>query len=128
MTVGIKEITGYLPPVELDNDELVDRLKVDKIFLSEKLGIESRRICTSNVAASDLAVSAANKLFEKDLKKEDVDLLIICTQNPDYKLPNTASIVQDKLGLPNTLASFDISQGCSGFIYSLAVGNAVMEM
>lgn len=128
MPVGIQQISGFLPHDRLDNIELIQRLDVSESFLKEKLGIESRRVCPANWAASDLAVKAAEKLFDSGLKKEAVDLLIVCTQNPDYKLPNTASIVQDKLGLPNSIASFDLNQGCSGFIYSLAAAKSMMKV
>ena len=128
MSVGIKSIASYIPDHYLGNKELQLRLNVKESFLKEKLGIETRTISPPEFAASDLAIRAGEKIFCQGLKKEDVDLLIICTQNPDYKLPNTASIVQNKLGLPNSLTSFDISQGCSGFIYSLAVAKSMMKV
>lgn len=128
MGLGIKSIASVLPDERLDNEELLKRFDVTESFLKEKLGIDSRRICPSDCAASDLAVKAAKKLFDKGLKKKDLDLLVICTQNPDYKLPNTAAIVQDKLALPTSITSFDINQGCSGFIYSLAVVKSMMKV
>ncbi len=128
MSIGINAIERYLPEQRLGNDELVDRLNVKESFLKEKLGIETRPISPSEIAASDLAVQAAEKIFTHGLKKEEVDLLLVCTQNPDYKLPNTASIVQYKLGLPDSLASLDINHGCSGFIYSLAVVKSMMSI
>ena len=128
MAIGINAIAGYLPEQRLENDELVHRLNVKESFLKEKLGIESRAISLPADAASDLAIRAGEKIFGQGLKKGDVDLLLVCTQNPDYKLPNTASIVQHKLGLSDSLASFDISQGCSGFIYLLAVAKSMMQV
>lgn len=128
MKVGIKSIKSFLPENSVGNNELITQFNVDERFLSDKLGIASRPICSSEEAASDLAVRAASKIFDAGLNKDDIELLIVCTQNPDYKLPNTASILQDRLSLPNHVASFDINQGCSGFIYSLAVAKSMMEV
>ncbi len=126
--IGIRDIKSYIPEKRLTNDELVKRLKVDKNFLEEKLGIINRSISDNNEASSDLAIRAAEKLLlmNSSLKKEDIDLLIIVTQTPDYKLPHTSAIVQDRLGLSN-IAAFDLNLGCSGFVYSLAVAKSMME-
>jgi 3-oxoacyl-[acyl-carrier-protein] synthase-3 len=58
---------------------------------------------------------------------DDVGLLILCTQNPDYKLPHTSSILQARLGLPTTLLAFDLSLGCSGYVVTLAAAKALMN-
>jgi 3-oxoacyl-[acyl-carrier-protein] synthase-3 len=54
-------------------------------------------------------------------------LLVLCTQNPDYKLPHTSAIIQDRLGLDSKVAAFDINLGCSGFVYSLSIAKAFMK-
>lgn len=76
-----------------------------------------------------MGVAAAEDLFAKcpDLKREDVQLLIVCTQNPDYGLPHTSALVQDRLGLPTTTACFDVGLGCSGFVYGLSIVHSMLE-
>lgn len=126
--LGIKDIQSYIPSNKLTNDELVERLGVENEFLTEKVGIVSRCIAEDHEAASDLGIKAADKIFQNHaaLKREDVDLLIVVTQNPDYKLPHTGAIIQDALGL-RSVASFDINLGCSGFVYALAVAKSMMH-
>lgn len=117
-----------MPSKRLTNDELIQTFNVEKNFLNEKIGITTRCIAGNHEATSDLAIKAAEKIFKKNagLKKEDIDLLILITQNPDYKLPHTSAIVQDKLGL-KLIASFDINLGCSGFVYALGVAKSMMN-
>jgi 3-oxoacyl-[acyl-carrier-protein] synthase-3 len=74
-----------------------------------------------------MAVRAAEGLIEKlKLPLESVELLILCTQNPDYNIPTTVNIVQSRLGLPKSVAAFEINQGCSGYIYGLSMAKAIM--
>jgi 3-oxoacyl-[acyl-carrier-protein] synthase-3 len=126
---AIRAIGTYLPERVLGNDELIERFDWDRAFLEEKLGIFERRIAAEGEGAADMAVAAAEDLFAKcpDLKREDVQLLIVVTQNPDYGLPHTAALVQDRLGLAKTTACFDIGLGCSGFVYGLAVVRGMLE-
>ena len=79
-------------------------------------------------ACSDLAFKAAKKIFDEgEVSEEDIGLLILCTQNPDYKLPHTSAILQQRLNLRNCIPAFDLNLGCSGFVYSLAVAKGFME-
>jgi 3-oxoacyl-[acyl-carrier-protein] synthase-3 len=72
---------------------------------------------------------ASKKVLESAaLSAKDVGLLILCTQNPDYKLPATSHILQDMLGLSNRCAAFDVNLGCSGFVYGLGIAKAFMEV
>lgn len=127
MNYKISAVEYYLPEKVIDNDYLVSSCGIDKKFIEEKVGIFERRIAGENEPTSDLAVKAAQKLFEQNnIDKSDIDLLLLCTQNPDYKLPTTACLVQDKLGLKKSCIGFDVNLGCSGFVYSLAIaGNFV---
>ena len=93
----------------------------------KKTGIKSRRITAKDEKASDLGVRAAEKLFNShDIARESVETLIYCTQSPDFPSPATACIIQDRLGLPTSTAAFDINQGCSGFVYGLAVASSMI--
>jgi 3-oxoacyl-[acyl-carrier-protein] synthase-3 len=91
-------------------------------------GIKSRRISTKNVCTSDLCLKAAEKLIQ-DMKwnKKEIDVLIFVTQTPDYILPATSCILQDKLGLEESCYTLDISLGCSGWIYGLSVLTALLS-
>jgi 3-oxoacyl-[acyl-carrier-protein] synthase-3 len=125
----IRGIGTYLPERVLGNDELIERFGWDRAFLEEKLGIHERRIAAADEGAADMGVAAAEDLFAKcpDLEREDVQLLIVCTQNPDYGLPHTSALMQDRLGLAKETACFDIGLGCSGFVYGLAVVRGMLE-
>jgi 3-oxoacyl-[acyl-carrier-protein] synthase-3 len=126
-TPGIAFIATHLPARIVDNDELVQRLGFDREFLTDKVGVRSRHIAAADEAVSDMAIAAARKLFASGAARADeIGLLILCTQNPDYRLPTTANIVQAKLGLPNSTIAFDINQGCSGFVYGLAIAQSLM--
>lgn len=126
---AIRAIGTYLPERVLGNDELIERFEWDRAFLEEKLGIFERRIAAEGEGAADMAVAAAEDLFAKcpDLRRDEVQLLILVTQNPDYGLPHTSALVQDRLGLATTTACFDIGLGCSGFVYGLAVVRGMLE-
>lgn len=127
MNYKISALEYYLPEKLIDNDYLVEACGIDKKFIEEKVGILERRIALPDQPTSDLAFNAAKKLFENcNIEPESIDLLLLCTQNPDYKLPTTACLVQDRLGLKKSCIAFDVNLGCSGFVYSLAIaGNFI---
>lgn len=117
---AIRAISTYLPETTEKNELSENRL--------EKLGIYERRISSDSETSGDLAVQAAEKLFlEYDIKREDIDCLILCLMHPDYPMPPTSSVVQNRLGLKKSVASFDIFIGCSGYIYGLSVAKGLME-
>src|SRR5256714_3054377 len=126
---AIAAIASYLPARELTYEalatEVVD-MPADQIF--EKTGIRSRRIAAEGECASDLGVAAARRLFESGAcAPSDIDFLIFCTQSPDYFLPATACTMQARLGLPTSCGAVDINQGCSGFVYGLALARSLVE-
>ncbi|WP_208430433.1 ketoacyl-ACP synthase III [Methyloceanibacter sp. wino2] len=103
-------------------------MKTGEEFVRNKIGAVSLPIRAEGEETSDLAVAAVRKLFEKGLDPSAIDLLILCTQNPDgHGLPHTSAIVHGKLGLPETCAAFDISLGCSGYVYGLTVVDAMLR-
>lgn len=124
---GIKGIEYYLPEKIITNEYLEKSCNANRDMLNNKIGILERRICNENEAVSDIAYEAAIKLFaNNDLNPEDVDLLLVCTQNPDYKLPTTACILQNRLKMRKSSRAFDVNLGCSGFVYSLTIaGNFI---
>lgn len=118
MKAYITRIAYVLPEKVVENP---------KNRLTKKTGIFSRHICDENEVASDLALKAAEKLFATGVDKENIDYLLLCTQSPDYYLPTTACILQDKLGLPNDCGAVDIDLGCSGYIYGLSIAKGLIE-
>jgi 3-oxoacyl-[acyl-carrier-protein] synthase-3 len=122
-------IASFLPEAELTNEKLAAEFTdytADKIF--DKTGIRVRHISSGDECASDLGVRAAERLFGTGkCARSDVDFLIFCTQSPDHFLPATACIVQDRLGLGTHCGAIDINQGCSGFVYGLALAKSLIE-
>jgi 3-oxoacyl-[acyl-carrier-protein] synthase III len=128
MNYRIKATEYYLPERIIDNEYLHDTAGIDIDFLNNKIGIKKRHIAAREETTSDMAIKAAKLLLDKNkIDPGEIDLLILCTQNPDYKLPTTACIVQNNLGLKKSCMAFDINLGCSGFIYSLAVAGNFLK-
>lgn len=124
----IKNISYYLPDYALDNAVLekdFPEWSIDKI--AEKTGINTRYISEVNETSGDMAVKAAEKLFkEHNIDKSTIDYIILCTQSPDYFLPTTACIIQEKLGLETSIGAFDMNLGCSGFVYGLGLAKGLI--
>lgn len=125
----IADIEYYLPEARLTNEELAQDFpdwNVEKI--SSKTGIYSRRIASENETALDLAEKACQKLFASAAcKPKECDCLIFCTQSPDYILPPNSCLLQTRLGLPQDIQAFDITHGCSGYVYGLNLAKALIE-
>lgn len=118
---AIRALSVYLPEATEKNDTYDERFM-------EKLGIYKRHLAADNEVTSDLCVRAANNLFnEYNIQKQDIDYLIVCAQHPDYPMPSTSCIVQDKLGLSQSTAAIDVTMGCSGYIYGLSVAKGLIE-
>lgn len=100
----------------------------DISLIAAKTGIEQRYIAADNETASDLAVAACEKLFkEQDIDPQSIDFLLYCTQTPDYPLPTTGCLIQDRLGLPTHCGALDFNLGCSGFVYGLALAEGLIH-
>lgn len=123
------KISYALPQGVLSNEMLATQYgdaqwTAAKIF--RKTGIQQRHIAKDELV-SDLAVQAAQKLFEEHgVDRSDIDFLLLCTQSPDYLLPTTACIVQARLGLSEQTAALDYNLGCSGFVYGLALAKGLL--
>jgi 3-oxoacyl-[acyl-carrier-protein] synthase-3 len=97
-------------------------------LIYSKTGIRARRIAAPDECASDLGVAAAEKLFEQhDIDHSTIDYLLFCTQTPDYPLPTTACIVQDRLSLPTSVGALDFNLGCSGYVYGLSLAEGLIR-
>ena len=128
MKAYLNNISYYLPEKILANEELnslFPEWSADKI--SSKTGIYGRHIASEDESTSDLAIKAAEKLFnDDDFDRSKIDFVLLCTQSPDYFLPTTACIIQDKLKLNNTCGALDFNLGCSGFVYGLGLAKGLI--
>lgn len=124
-------ISYYLPTGTLDNNEL-EQLYNNPSWTAKKIyrktGINKRHIAAHGETVSDMACNAARQLFnEYNISSNDIDFVLLCTQSPDYLLPSTSCIIQDKLGLPASAGAFDFNLGCSGYVYGLAIAKGLLS-
>ena len=123
----ITALGTYVPPRILSNKDLETMVDTTDQWILERTGIRERHIAAPGVAASDLAVEAVKKLQESHpFDLQQVDLIVVGTVTPDMMFPSTACLVQHKLGIAHTWG-FDVSAGCSGFLYALNTGVAFVE-
>lgn len=124
---AIRAISAHLPEKIMDNAELVRQFGTwteNKIF--NKTGVARRHVVDGELV-SDLAAAAGEKLFkEHGVNRDEVDFLLLCTECPDYFLPATACIVQDRLKLRKNIGALDYNLGCSGFVYGLALAKGLV--
>jgi 3-oxoacyl-[acyl-carrier-protein] synthase-3 len=128
MSVGIIGIAAALPSRELDDTELERRFDPKELrSISKMSGITRRRVVAPGQCASDLALTAAERLLAaKGFDRSQIDLLIFVSQTPDYRIPTTASVLHGKLKLAETCATFDINQACSAYPYALSVAYSMI--
>ncbi|MBE0440357.1 MAG: ketoacyl-ACP synthase III [Gammaproteobacteria bacterium] len=126
--IAITHIGSYLPENRVSNLALLEKFETDETFIRNKIGVVQRAIKTQEQKASDLCIKAFENLTTKiDLDAEQIDCCVVITQNPDLNIPHTSAIVHGALNLPETCASFDISLGCSGYVYGLSILTAFMQ-
>ena len=120
--VTIIGMAGAVPSNVINNREYTQHFDKEAVGeIIDKTGVEQRRISNDKTTASDLCFAAANKLFsDLEIDKSEIDVLLFVSQTPDYRMPATSIVLQGRLGLPKTTAAFDISLGCSGFVYALS--------
>lgn len=126
---AIGPIEVFLPErVETNADLQAAFPKWDMELIHSKTGIAQRHIAAEDECASDLAVAACQQLFENhDIDPGSIDFVLLCTQTPDYPLPTTACLLQDRLNLPTTTGALDFNLGCSGFVYGLSLADGLIK-
>ncbi|WP_018132890.1 beta-ketoacyl-ACP synthase III [Effusibacillus pohliae] len=118
--VGVLGTGSALPERVLTNADLEKMVDTSDEWIVSRTGIRERRIADAQTASSDLSVEAARKaIIDAGISVEDIGLVICATVTPDYMFPATACLVQERLGIKKT-GAFDLSAGCSGFLYGLA--------
>jgi 3-oxoacyl-[acyl-carrier-protein] synthase III len=121
--VGILGIGHYVPDRILTNQDLPAELQTSDDWITSRTGIKARRVAEQNQATSDLAAAAAfAALADAKVEPTEIDLIIVATMTPDCPMPNTATIVQEKLGAFNA-GALDINVACSGFAYALTAAS-----
>jgi len=127
VTAKITGVAGYVPPRVLTNADLEKMVDTSNEWIMERVGIRERHLADKGVGASDLAVEAVKNLQQRHpFDLQCVELIVVGTVTPDMMYPSTACLVQDKLGITNTWG-FDVSAGCSGFLYALNTGAKFVE-
>ncbi|CAG9171820.1 3-oxoacyl-[acyl-carrier-protein] synthase 3 [Cupriavidus laharis] len=120
---------SYLPPRRVTNHDLAAQLAEKGIETSDewifsRSGISARHWAEPDVTSSDLAVKAAEKAIEAaGIDRQSIDLILVATSTPDFVFPSTACIIQNKLGITNQCAAFDLQAVCAGFMYALATAD-----
>ena len=120
------QITGtgsYLPEKLLTNHDIEKMVDTTADWIFERTGIKSRHIAAPHEATSDIATEASKKALEMaQLEATDIDMIIMATISADHIMPNTACLIQEKLGAKNCMC-FDLSAACSGFVYGLSIAD-----
>ena len=121
-TCSILSVGSYVPERVLTNADLEKLVNTTDEWITTRTGIKERRIAAANEYTSDLGAAAALRAMEKArIGPEQIDLIIVATITPDMPFPNTACLVQQKIGAKRA-AAFDIEAACSGFIFALEIG------
>ena len=123
----ISDIQYYLPPKLLSNEDLVfDNPDWQMDDIEKKTGIKYRYICEDTQTSKDIALLACEKIFNSNVRRSDIDFLIVVTESPEYIAPAMSCDLQNSLGLETSIASFDVNLGCSGFVYGLMIADSIL--
>ncbi|WP_310630049.1 beta-ketoacyl-ACP synthase III [Paraburkholderia sp.] len=124
---------SYLPPERVTNQDLADRLAAKGVETSDewivaRTGIHARHFAAPDVTTSDLALAASQRaIAAADVDPQSIDLIIVATSTPDFVFPSTACLLQNKLGIRNHGAAFDVQAVCSGFAYAVSVADSLIR-
>ncbi len=123
----ISKSAYYLPTGQLSNEMLeMEFSDFSAKKIEKKVGIRNRHLVVPGETVLDMAVKAGEKVLE-GYDRSKIDFLLLCTQSPDYLLPGTSSLLQNRLGLSTDIGAFDFNLGCSGFVYGLAVAKGLLR-
>lgn len=128
--VGISAIAACVPQKKAFNKDLTSLMSEEEVKkMIDSVGISERRICDEDVFASDLCYKAAVKLMEDNrIDPASIDMILFMSQGSDYRIPATACILQNRLGLSKNCAAMDLSLGCSGYVYALSTAMSYASM
>ncbi len=128
--VGISALAACVPNKIIDNYkynlDIFPEEDVKKVV--DKIGVFERRFADDKTCSSDLCYAAAEKLItDNNIDRSEIDLLVFVSQTPDYRMPATSILLQERLKLPMSTIAFDVNLGCSGFLYGLSIVYSFME-
>ena len=128
--MGIRALSACVPQGIVYNKDLGYLIPEEEIQKTiNSIGVRERRIADANVCASDLAYKAAEKLMEdNNIAPASIDVLLFMSQTADYRIPATAPLLQDRLGLPIDAMAMDLSLGCSGYVFALSAAYAYASL
>lgn len=127
--IGISALSACVPSKVIDNYHYTDYFPEEDVKkVVDKIGVYERRFANVDTCASDLCYAAAEKLIrDNNINREEIDLLVFVSQTPDYRMPATSILLQNRLGLSTSTIAFDINLGCSGFIFALNTVYGMMQ-
>ena len=126
--VRLTRLASHVPPGRIDTRERGRAFDYGDDFLEGKLGTTSLAVKEPGQQASDLCLQAAKALVDQGVSLDGIGAVIVCTQTPDHHgIPHTSAVVHAGLGLPDDCACFDISLGCSGYVYGLSIATAFLQ-
>ena len=127
--LGIAAIGAAVPHTIIDNYNYTEHFLAENVKeIVDKVGVYKRRFADENTCSSDLCYAAAEKLIQdNDINRSEIDLLIFISQTPDYRMPATSIILQNRLQLPTSTMAFDVNLGCSAFIYGISLAYGLMQ-
>ncbi|MCA6362818.1 MAG: ketoacyl-ACP synthase III [Bacteroidetes bacterium] len=128
MPARVAAFTYYLPETTYTNADFARDFPEAKLQTLEKIGVEKRHVTPPGQTSSDLAFAAAERLIsENSIDRNKIDFLIYCSFDYDYHLPNTACVLQHRLGLSARCGAFDMGLGCSAYVYGIATAVSLLE-
>jgi 3-oxoacyl-[acyl-carrier-protein] synthase-3 len=125
--IGIKAIGVYLPAQRISNVDRRDKFDISEQFIEQRIGMRRLAVCSPEEGTTILGVRALEALAATGLDLAAIQALIVVTQNPDRNIPHVSAELHGRLGLNPDCACFDLSLGCSGYVYALSVASAFME-
>ena len=127
--IGINAVGTYLPEDRTSNLKSLEKFDMNESFVHEKIGFSELAKKSLEQETSDLCVQAWQNLKKQNsISSKEIDCLIVCTQNPDgHGIPHTSAIIHEKINLSQNCATFDLSLGCSGYVYGLSIMKSFME-
>lgn len=127
--VGITAMAASIPHKVINNYEYTDFFPKEQVKeVVDKVGIYERRFADADTCSSDLCYAAAERLLkDNNVDRDEIDLLVFISQTPDYRMPATSILLQQRLGLPHSCVAFDVNLGCAAFSYGLSIIYGMMQ-
>lgn len=125
--LGIENFGSYFPSKKNDNTNLIETFDINEHFINKKIGVKYRTECNEDEYSVDIGYKAFLDLEQNsDFNRDDLDCLVVVTQTPTYGIPHDSAVIHSMLDLNKHCACFDISLGCSGYVYALSIIHSYM--